>query len=176
VTFRVTGMECAGCASRLEGALARLDGVVQAAVSLPQGLACVSFDPARVSPARIARTIDDLGYALERELESQAAPDSVQALRQAEVPSQRRWTLVSWRLRRRRRTKPTVGNDHSFMTLALAVWVCTLPFVFLLVTPLLGVRAAVTTSLVILVGLLVVCWGICAWGHPPGGPWRDRGV
>lgn len=65
-------------------------------------------------------------------------------------------------------------RDRSFMPVALAVWLCTLPFVFLLVTPFLGVRAAVTTSLAILVGLLVVCWDICAW-RPPGEPLEERG-
>ncbi|MBI2016706.1 MAG: heavy-metal-associated domain-containing protein, partial [Candidatus Rokubacteria bacterium] len=41
-TFRITGMHCAGCVSKVEAVLAGLDGVSQAAVSLEPGLARVA--------------------------------------------------------------------------------------------------------------------------------------
>ena len=56
-------------------------------------------------------------------------------------------------------------RDRSSMMLALAVWLCTLPFVFLLMVPWLGVRAALTTALLLLVGISFVCWGVCAWSR-----------
>ena len=51
------------------------------------------------------------------------------------------------------------------MPLALAVWICTLPFVFLLVGPWLGIRAAITTALVLLIVMLAVCWVLCNTGR-----------
>lgn len=57
---------------------------------------------------------------------------------------------------------PRAGGVGSSMTLALAVWACTLPFVFLLVVPLLGARAALTTALALLVGIGLVCLALCA--------------
>ena len=97
-SFRISGMHCAACVSRVEDALAGLDGVSQVAVSLEPGLARVAFDPARVGPARIAQAIRELGYTVEEKLEGQAALDREQALRQAEIDRQRRWMLVAWPL------------------------------------------------------------------------------
>jgi hypothetical protein len=57
-------------------------------------------------------------------------------------------------------------RDWSFMTIALALWIGTLPFVFVLVTPLRGVPAALTAAFVMLVVLVVVCWAVCAWQPP----------
>ncbi|MBI2217704.1 MAG: hypothetical protein HYU51_10435 [Candidatus Rokubacteria bacterium] len=61
------------------------------------------------------------------------------------------------------------------MALAVAVWVCTLPFVFVLMVPWLGTRAAITTALALLAGLVVVCWGVCAWDrvHPDASDRRE---
>lgn len=57
--------------------------------------------------------------------------------------------------------------DWVPMGLALCVWLCTLPFVFLLVAPWFGVRIAVVTALVLLVVVGVACWALCA-GHRIG--------
>lgn len=64
-----------------------------------------------------------------------------------------------------RRQEPARRRDRSSMILAFAVWLCTLPFVFLLMVPWLGTRAAVTTALVLLVGISFVCWVVCTWGR-----------
>ncbi|MBI2491969.1 MAG: heavy metal translocating P-type ATPase [Candidatus Rokubacteria bacterium] len=97
-TFRITGMHCAGCVSKVEAVLAGLDGVSQAAVSLEPGLARVAFDPARATPGRIAEAIGELGYTVESKLEGQAALDREQAIRQGEIRRQQRWMLVAWPL------------------------------------------------------------------------------
>ena len=68
----------------------------------------------------------------------------------------------------RGRRGPTRADGHSSMTLALAVWACTLPFVFLLIVPRLGVQAAVITALALLVAIALVCWTVCAWSRTPG--------
>ncbi len=72
--------------------------------------------------------------------------------------------------------RPSWVLDRSAMALTLAVWVCTLPAVFLLVAPFLGLRAALLIAVVLLGVMAVVCWAVCAsspsWrrpGHRPQG-------
>ena len=48
------------------------------------------------------------------------------------------------------------------MALTLAVWVCTLPAVFLLVVPLSGVEVAGLASLIVLAALTLMCAGVCS--------------
>lgn len=52
--------------------------------------------------------------------------------------------------------------DRSAMVLTLAVWACTLPVVFLLVAPFLGLRAALLTAIVLLGVIATVCWVVCS--------------
>lgn len=58
------------------------------------------------------------------------------------------------RTKRRRDWLPTA--------LALCVWLCTLPIVFLLIAPWLGVRVGVVTAVVLLVAIWVACRALCA--------------
>ncbi len=74
--------------------------------------------------------------------------------------------------RPRRQDRPVAGDGGSTMSMALMVWLCALPFVFLLVAPLLGLRAAVTAALLMLVGISALCVGVCLWKLPPGQPRR----
>jgi hypothetical protein len=46
--------------------------------------------------------------------------------------------------------------------LALAVWLCTLPVVFLLVAPRLGAGTAVAVALAVLAAIGLVCWAACS--------------
>jgi hypothetical protein len=48
------------------------------------------------------------------------------------------------------------------MALTLGVWLCTLPFIFLLLVPLFGWKLALLASGGVLLALALVCWGICA--------------
>jgi len=47
------------------------------------------------------------------------------------------------------------------MGLVLAVWICTLPFVGLLVAPIFGAQTAITVAIASLIGMLILCWGRC---------------
>lgn len=47
------------------------------------------------------------------------------------------------------------------MWLVLGVWVCTLPFVFLLLAPRLGFKVAGATVLVLFAVALGLCWRLC---------------
>jgi Cu+-exporting ATPase len=58
----VGGMTCASCSARVERALAKLPGVVEASVNLATERATVRYLPAMLTPAGIARAISDAGY------------------------------------------------------------------------------------------------------------------
>lgn len=47
------------------------------------------------------------------------------------------------------------------MSLTLMVWLCSLPFIFLLVAPFFGWKVAGLTALGLFVALLIACFGIC---------------
>ncbi len=49
------------------------------------------------------------------------------------------------------------------MALTLAVWVCTLPGVFLIVASLWGLEVAALASLIVLAALTLMCAGVCSW-------------
>ena len=59
------------------------------------------------------------------------------------------------------------------MELSVAVWVCTVPFVFLVLGPWLGFKAVLVIALAWAAVMAAVCWTICttrgAWSHNQGG-------
>jgi hypothetical protein len=55
------------------------------------------------------------------------------------------------------------------MSLALMVWLCSIPFVFLLLAPFFGWKVAGVTALGLLVALIVACFGICTTKVYQGG-------
>jgi Cu+-exporting ATPase len=65
----VRGMTCASCVGRVERALAKTPGIVEARVNLATGSARIVFHPSVVSVARARETIRELGY------DASAAPD-----------------------------------------------------------------------------------------------------
>ncbi len=60
-TIAIQGMTCGHCVAAVNGALHRLDGVEVRELKI--GSATVAYDPAAVSPERIAEVITDEGYA-----------------------------------------------------------------------------------------------------------------
>ncbi len=66
VVLPVEGMTCATCAGRIETALGKLPGV-EAEVNLAAETASITFDPTRVTPARLAETIENAGYTVPHE-------------------------------------------------------------------------------------------------------------
>lgn len=57
--------------------------------------------------------------------------------------------------------KELVTSSFDAMGIALVVWLCTLPFVSLLFTPVFGISATIALAFVLLVVLLALCWGRC---------------
>ncbi|MBI3392615.1 MAG: copper ion binding protein, partial [Nitrospirae bacterium] len=62
VTFPVSGMSCAACASRIQGGLNSLPGVSGAEVNFAAGQASVTYDPAVVGFPAVLAAVKGLGY------------------------------------------------------------------------------------------------------------------
>lgn|SRR5574337_51658 len=70
--FKVTGMYCDACQTKIQQALKKTDGVKSAAVSLDKGTATVIYDDAKVTPARIVQIIEKEGYKAEPQSKSKS--------------------------------------------------------------------------------------------------------
>src|SRR5687768_15901186 len=64
VTFGVTGMTCASCVRRVEKALGKVDGVIEANVNLATERASVAYDPEQVSLADLKGAVEKAGYGV----------------------------------------------------------------------------------------------------------------
>jgi copper chaperone CopZ len=64
-TFAVHGMHCEGCVNAIQTALGECDGVIEGKVDLAESTAVVTYDPAKLSPADLLTTIEELGYTTE---------------------------------------------------------------------------------------------------------------
>ena len=58
-TFKVTGMTCAGCEVAVRMAARSVGGVAAVTVSYAKGMAEVTYDPRKTTPAAIAKAITD---------------------------------------------------------------------------------------------------------------------
>ncbi|OLE39321.1 MAG: copper-translocating P-type ATPase [Candidatus Rokubacteria bacterium 13_1_20CM_2_70_7] len=64
MTFPVRGMHCAACVGKVEGALASVLGVSEAAVNLATERATIILDPAQADVAALQRAVEAAGYEL----------------------------------------------------------------------------------------------------------------
>ena len=62
--LRIGGMQCSFCVDSIHRALEKIEGVEAVHVSLAHEEVLVQYDPGRVSPERIRRTLTSLGYTL----------------------------------------------------------------------------------------------------------------
>lgn len=62
MTLTVTGMTCGGCENAVKRAVSSLDGVSDVSASHQQNRVTLTFDPAKVDRAAVARRISDAGY------------------------------------------------------------------------------------------------------------------
>ncbi|WP_252312638.1 heavy metal translocating P-type ATPase [Sinobaca sp. H24] len=67
ITFDISGMTCAACASRIEKGMGRLPGVQEAQVNLAMERAAVTYDAETVTEKDMAEKIESLGYHVEQE-------------------------------------------------------------------------------------------------------------
>ena len=71
--FDITGMTCSACSSRVDKAVAALDGVDGVAVNLLKNSMTVSFDASRTSAEAIEAAVERAGYGAARRAGSPAA-------------------------------------------------------------------------------------------------------
>ncbi|WP_324778665.1 heavy-metal-associated domain-containing protein [Thiobacillus sedimenti] len=64
IVLTVTGMTCGGCVNSVHRVLTALPGVQHADVTLTPGQARVTYDPARVDRAAMAKAIVDAGFGV----------------------------------------------------------------------------------------------------------------
>jgi len=62
VDVKVEGMDCQGCVKSVTRMLAGVPGVAQVEVSLEEGRARVTYDPAKSGPAELRRAVERAGY------------------------------------------------------------------------------------------------------------------
>ncbi len=95
--FPVTGMTCASCQTRVEKALRKVDGVLQANVNLATERATVDYAPGVADVAALKAAVENAGYSIiEEHAGDAAAPEDSEALaRRAEVADKRRKLIVA---------------------------------------------------------------------------------
>lgn len=58
-TLHIEGMTCGSCATAVKRVLTRVDGVKAATVLYEKNSAVVTYDPAKVTPDKIARAVEE---------------------------------------------------------------------------------------------------------------------
>ena len=81
----VHGMTCASCVSRVERALRKTDGVLDASVNLATERATIAYLPGSVSPAHLKAAIRDAGYEVLEEQTGLTREDQERAARERDV-------------------------------------------------------------------------------------------
>ncbi|MGI9666117.1 MAG: heavy-metal-associated domain-containing protein [Acidimicrobiia bacterium] len=66
VTLNVPDISCAHCKSAIEGAVAPMDGVASAEVTIDARVVDITFDESAVELEAIITAIDDQGYEVAR--------------------------------------------------------------------------------------------------------------
>jgi P-type Cu+ transporter len=74
--FGVTGMSCASCVGRVERAMKKLPGVVEASVNLASEKATVGYIAGEVGPRDLEKAVEGAGYGVVREDEESPADGS----------------------------------------------------------------------------------------------------
>ena len=95
VDLEVGGMTCASCVLRVERAVEKLPGVVEATVNLATNRAHVKYLPNVVSAAEIGMAIDGAGYTATTIGDEGEQIDREREARQAEISSLRRTVLFA---------------------------------------------------------------------------------
>ncbi len=95
-TFGVTGMTCAACVNRVERALKKLDGVLEAHVNLATERATVRYLPASIGPAQLKRAVREAGYGVLETTPDQNRTDVEREARQREIAALRQAFRIAY--------------------------------------------------------------------------------
>ena len=88
VVLELSGMSCAACASKVEHAISKLDGVRTVSVSLLANSGKVDFEPSRVGLPELLAAVESLGF---RALPRGGTDDSAAIVPQSQVEETRQW-------------------------------------------------------------------------------------
>ncbi|HVK38518.1 MAG TPA: heavy metal translocating P-type ATPase [Candidatus Kapabacteria bacterium] len=94
-TMGITGMTCAACVMRVEKALRRVPGVVEASVNLASERAAVTFEPGEATRADIEAAVRDAGYDVLVVEEGARRADAEREAREHERRALRRRLIVA---------------------------------------------------------------------------------
>jgi Cu+-exporting ATPase len=94
VELPITGMTCASCSARVEKALKRTPGVLEASVNLAAERASVVFSPSTVGYAELRAAVEQAGYGVIAPAEAGAAPEDVEAAARAAELRRKQWQLL----------------------------------------------------------------------------------
>lgn len=116
VEIPITGMTCASCAARVEKALRRVPGVIEASVNLATEHAIVTFTPADVTWSDLVAAIEHAGYGvIDQRSATDTGEDSEAAARARELANRRRTLTIAAVL-----TAPlfllSMGRDFGLIT------------------------------------------------------------
>jgi Cu+-exporting ATPase len=95
LTLDVRGMTCASCVAHVEGALNELPGVTAAVVNLGLATARVRYVPGLVSPSRMKRAVQQVGYEAQDRSPGVEALDRERQLREEEIRRQGRNLIIA---------------------------------------------------------------------------------
>ena len=97
IDFPVTGMTCASCVNRVEKALKKADGVLDASVNLATERATVTYAPGVADFAALQAAVEAAGYGVIAPAQDDAAEpqDAEAAARSAELADKRRKLIVA---------------------------------------------------------------------------------
>ncbi len=93
--FGVTDMTCANCVNRVENALKKLDGVLDASVNLATERATVRFVPAQTMPSELKQAVRDAGYGILEARGDQGRTDLEREARAREIQNQKRALTIA---------------------------------------------------------------------------------
>ena len=65
MVIQIAGMTCSACATGVAASLRRVEGVIEAEVSIEPPEAHIRFDPSETSAEALVEAIEDLGYEAE---------------------------------------------------------------------------------------------------------------
>ena len=93
--LRVDGMSCAACVGRVERALKRVPGVLDASANLATGRATIRVLDGADIVARAVAALDDAGYAAAFENDGAERADREQARRAAEIADLKQRVIIA---------------------------------------------------------------------------------
>ena len=91
----VTGMTCAACVGRVEQALKKVGGVLEANINLATERATVTVTPAQASLAHLKRAIREAGYGVLETQAGESREDAERAARERETRGLRRAVIFA---------------------------------------------------------------------------------